>query len=102
MVICEGYKVQLWEATRCGEVLHPLPVLAIPARGVDVIIVGQVVQVLYQTTTEADLCMKEKIKEKPESRCIIGAAPTLESRRKVRIYPMVVTCKSQGSYNWRV
>lgn len=59
MVICEGHKVQLWEATRCGEIL-PLPIPAIPTRGVDVIVVSQVVQVLYQATTEADLYMNKR------------------------------------------
>lgn len=55
MMICEGHKVQFWETPRGSQVTHPLPILITPARGVDMAVVSQVVHVLYQTTTEADL-----------------------------------------------
>jgi len=55
MVVSEGDKVQFGESPRGEHSCHGLAVLVVPARRVDVLVVSQVVQVLYQTTTETNL-----------------------------------------------
>lgn len=54
-MIGEGYKIKSGKPSRCEHAIHSIFVLVRPARRVDVLIVRQIVQVLYQAATEANL-----------------------------------------------
>ena len=55
MVIGERDKVQFGESPGCLHRADGLGVPLVPSRGIEVVILSQVVQIFNQTTTEADL-----------------------------------------------
>ena len=55
VVVGEGDKVQFGESPRSFHRPNGIRVLLIPPRGVDVVVIGQIVYVFNQTTTKAHL-----------------------------------------------
>ena len=55
MVVGEGDKVQFGESPWCFHWANGVRVFLVPSWGIDVVIIGQIVQVFYQTPTEAHL-----------------------------------------------
>ena len=55
MVVGEGDKVQFGESPWRFHRVNGIGIFLVPSRGIDVVIIGQIVQVLYQTPTEAHL-----------------------------------------------
>lgn len=55
MVIRKRHKIELRKPSGGSQTGHSLPVLVAPTSGIDVAVVSKVVEVLYQTTTEANL-----------------------------------------------
>ena len=67
-------------ASRRGQVGHSLPILVIPSRGVDVVVLSQVVEVLDKTTTETDL-------EAQNVRTIFNAVEGISSTGYSHLWP---------------
>ena len=54
-MICKRHKIEFRKSSGGGQTGHSLLVLVAPTSGVDMVVVSKVVEVLYQTPTEANL-----------------------------------------------
>ncbi len=54
-MVGKGHKVQFRETSGGFEAVDGVRVGAVPSGGIDVVVVGKVIQVLNETSTEADL-----------------------------------------------